>query len=104
MKGMKTSSPKTRRREVLESHLGLSRGTISVRTNLHGLGHHHRPAEESFRQHCAEQCYALCPTATTAEVVGGNIVFIRGEAVDIGFPLTDAEAAILSRLVEVYIG
>ena len=31
-------------------------------------------------------------------------MFIRGEAMDIGVPLTDAEAAILSRLVEVYIG
>ena len=30
-------------------------------------------------------------------------MFIRGEAMDIGVPLTDAEAAILSRLVEVYI-
>ena len=31
-------------------------------------------------------------------------MFIRGEAMDMGVPLTDAEAAILSRLVEVYIG
>ena len=30
-------------------------------------------------------------------------MIIRGEAMDIGVPLTDAEAAILSRLVEVYI-
>ena len=31
-------------------------------------------------------------------------MFIRGEAMDIGVPLTDAEAAIWSYLVEVYIG
>ena len=31
-------------------------------------------------------------------------MFIRGEAMGIGVPLTDAEAAILSWLVEVYIG
>ena len=31
-------------------------------------------------------------------------MFITGEAMDIGVPLTPAEAAILSRLVEVYIG
>ena len=92
---MKTSSPKTWRRELLESHLGLSRGTTSARKNLRRPGHHHRLAEESFKQHCAEQYRALCPTATTAEVVGGNIVFIKGEAMDIGVAVTDAEAAIL---------
>ena len=32
---MKTSGPKTWRKEVLESHLGLSRGTTSTRKNLH---------------------------------------------------------------------
>ena len=101
---MKTSSPKTWWREVLESHLGLSRGPTSSRRNLHRPGHHHRLVEESFRQHCAKRYHALCPTDATAEVVGGNFVFIRGEAMDIGVPLTDAEAAILSRLVEVYIG
>ena len=69
--------------------------------NLHRPGHHHRLAEKSFRQYCAEQYRALCPTTTTAEVVGGNIVFIRGEAMDIGVPLTDAEEAISSQLVEV---
>ena len=31
-------------------------------------------------------------------------MFIRGESMDIGVPLTDAEEAILSRLVEAYIG
>ena len=31
-------------------------------------------------------------------------MFIRGEAMDIGVPLTDVEAAHLSRFVEVYIG
>ena len=102
---MKTSGPKTWRKDVLESHLGLSRGTTSTRKNLHRPGHHHRLAEDSFKLHCAERYRALCPTAVaTAEVVGGNIVFIKGEAMDIGVAMSDAEAAILSRLVEVYIG
>ena len=102
---IKTSGPKTWRKEVLESHLGLSRGTTSTRKNLRRPGHHHRLAEDSFKLHCAERYRALCPTAaTTADVVGGNVVFIRGEAMDIGVAVSDAEAAILSRLVEVYIG
>ena len=102
---METSGPKTWRKEVLESHLGLSRGTTSTRKNLHRPGHHHRLAEDSFKLHCAERYRALCPTGgATADVVGGNVVFIRGEAMDIGVAVSDAEAAILSRLVEVYIG
>ena len=102
---MKTSGPKTWRKEVLESHLGLSRGTASNRKNLHRPGHHHRLAEDSFKLHCAERYRALCPTASArADVVGGNVVFVRGEAMDIGVAVSDAEAAILSRLVEVYIG
>ena len=103
--GMKTSGPKTWRKEVLESHLGLSRGTTSTRKNLRRPGHHHRLAEDSFKLHFAKRYRALCPTAAaTADVVVGNIVFIRGEAMDIGVAMLDAEAAILSRLVEVYIG
>ena len=102
---MKASGPKTWQKEVLESHLGLSRGTTSTRKNLRRPGHHHRLAEDIFKLHCAERYHALCPTATaTADVVGGNIVFIRGEAMDIGVAMSDAEAAILSRLVEVYVG
>ena len=89
---MKTSSPTTWRREVLESHLGLSRGTTSTRKNVHRLDHHPRLAEESFWQHCDEGHHALCLTAATVEVVGRNIVFIRAEAMDIGVPLTGAEA------------
>ena len=100
---MKTSSPKTWHREVLESHSGLSRGTTSVRKNLCRPGHHHRLAEDSFKQHCAERYRALCPSAATVEV-GGNIMLIRGEAMDICVAVTDTEAAILSRLVAVYIG
>ena len=101
----KTSGPKTWRKEVLESHLGLSRGTTSNRKNLHRPGHHHRLAEDSFKLHCAERYRALCPTAgATAVVVGATVVFVRGEAMDIGVAVSDAEAAILSRLVEVYIG
>ena len=102
---MKTSGPKTWRKEVLESHLGLSRGTTSNRKNLHRPGHHHRLAGDSFKLHCAERYRALCPTAAaTAVVVGATVVFVRGEAMDIGVAMSDAEAAILSRLVEVYIG
>ena len=102
---MKTSGPKTWRKEVLESHLGLSRATTSNRKNLHRPGHHHRLAEDSFKLHCAERYRALCPTAAaTAVVVGATVVFVRGEAMDIGVAMSDAEAAILSRLVEVYIG
>ena len=102
---MKTSGPKICWKEVLESHLGLSRGTTSTRKNLRRPWHHHRLAQDSFKLHCAERYRALCPTAAaTTDVVGGNIVFIRGEAMDIGVAMSDAEAAILSRLVEVYIG
>ena len=76
---MKTSGPKTWRKEVLESHLGLSRGTTSNRKNLHRPGHHHRLAEDSFKVHCAERYRALCPTAAaTAVVVGANVVFVKG--------------------------
>ena len=46
---METSSPKKWRREVLESHLGLSRGTTSGRKNLRRLGHHHRLAVDRQR-------------------------------------------------------
>ena len=102
---MKTSGPKTWRKEVLESHLGLSRGTTSNRKNLHRPGHHHRLAGDGFKLHCAERYRALCPTSgATADAVGGNVVFVRGEATDIGVAVSDAEAAILSRLIEVYIG
>ena len=75
---MKTSSPETWRREVLESHLGLSRGTTLVRKNVRRPGPHHRLAEDYFKLHCAKRYRALCPTAATAEVVAGDIVFIKG--------------------------
>ena len=101
---MKTSGPKLWRKEVLEVHLGVSRGTTSTRKNLRRPGHHHRLAEDSFKLHCAERFHALCPSAAaTADVVGASIVFIGGEAMDIGVAVSDAEAAFLSRLVEVYI-
>ena len=41
---MKTFNPKTWRREVLESHLGLSRGTTSSLRNVHRPRHRHRLA------------------------------------------------------------
>ena len=100
---MKTPSQKTWRWEVLENHLGLSRGPTSSQKNLHRPGHHHQLAKEDCKQHCAQRYHALCPTVATVELVGRNIVFIKGEAMDIGLPLTDAETAILSRLVDVYI-
>ena len=53
---------------------------------------------------CAKPYRELCPIASAVEVVGSNILFFGGEAMDIGVPAIDAEAAILSRLVEVYIG
>ena len=78
---------------MLESHLGLSRGTTSTRKNLRRRRHHHRLAEDSFKLHCAERYRALCPTAVaTADVARGNIVFIRWEAMDIGVAVSDAEA------------
>ena len=88
---MKTCGPKTWRKEVLESHLGLLRGTTSTRKNLRRPRHHHRLAEDSFKLHCAERYRALCPTAAaTADVVGGKIVFMRGEAMDIGVAMSHA--------------
>ena len=101
---MKTPSQKTWRSEVSESPLALSRGPTSSRKNLHRPGHHHHLAEERFGHHWAEGYHALCPIAAMAEVVGGKIVFIRGEAMDICVPLTDFEAPVLSRSVDVYIG
>ena len=70
------------------------------------VGRHHLPAEESFPVHCAERCRALCPSACVyaVNVEEKSTVFIRGEGMDLGVPMTDAVAAILSRLVEVFIG
>ena len=45
---MKTPSKKKWRREVLESHLGLSHGPTSSRKNLHKPGHHPQLAKETF--------------------------------------------------------
>ena len=100
------AGPKTWRKDVLESHLGVSRATTSSRKKIDNPGRNHLTAEESFRVHCAERFRALCPSASMCTVnVGENsIVFIRGEGMDLGVPMTDAEAAILSRLVEVDIG
>ena len=56
--------------------------------------------------HCAEHFRALCPSAFVCAInVAENItVLIRGEGMDLGVPMTHAVAAILSCLVEVYIG
>ena len=52
---MRTSSQNSWRREVLESHLGLSSSTTSSHKKLLRSGRHLQLAKESFRQHCAEQ-------------------------------------------------
>ena len=70
------------------------------------VGRHHLAAAESFLVHCAERFRALCPSASVyaVNVEEKSTVLIRGEGMDLGVPMTDAVAAILSRLVEVYIG
>ena len=103
---MMMAGPKTWRKDVLEGHLGVSRGTTSSCKKIDNPGRHHLTAEESFRVHCAERFRALCPGACVCavNVVENSTVFIRGEGMDLGVPMTDAVAAILSPLVEVYIG
>ena len=103
---MMIATPKGWRKDVLEGHLGVSRGTTSSRKKIDNPGHHHLAAEESFRVHCAERFRALCPSASACavNVAERSTVFIRGEGMDLGVPMSDAAVAILSRLVEVYIG
>ena len=103
---MMTAGPKTWRKDLLEDHLGVSRGTASSRKKIDNPGTHHLTAEESFRVHCADVFRALCPGASVCavNVAENSIAFIRGEGMDLGVPMSDAVAAIFSRLVEVYIG
>ena len=103
---MMSAAPKGWHRDVLEGHLGVSRGTTSSRKKIDNPGRHHLAAEESFRVHCAERFRAMCPSASmcAVNVVEKSTVFIRDEGMDLGVLMTDAVAAILSRLVEVYIG
>ena len=105
---MMIATPKGWRKDVLEGHLGVARGTTRSRKKIDNPGRHHLAAEESFRVHCAERFRALCPSASASafavNVAERSIVFIRGEGMDLGGPMSDAVAAILSRLVEVYIG
>ena len=91
---------------MLEGHLGVSRGTTSSRRKIDNPGRRHLTAEENFPVHCAQRFRALCPSASVCavNVVGDSTLFIRGEGMDLGVPMTDAVAAILSHLVEVYIG
>ena len=98
--------PKGWRKDVLEGHLGVSRGTTTSRRKIDNPGRHHLAAEESFRVHRAECFRARCPTASACvvNVAEKSTVFIRGEGMELGVPMTDAVAAILSSLVEVYIG
>ena len=86
--------------------LGVSRGTTSSRKKIDNPGRHHLAAQESFWVHCAERLRALCPSAfaCAVNVAERSTVFIRGEGMDLDVPMSDAVAAILSRLVEVYIG
>ena len=103
---MMMAGPKTWRKDVLEGHRGVSRGTTSSRKKIDNPGRHHLTAEESVQLHCAERFRVPCPSASVCavNVAENSTVFIRGEGMDLGVPMTDAVAAILSRLVEVYIG
>ena len=98
--------PKTWRKDVMEGHRGVSRGTTSSCRKINNLGDHHLTATESFRVHCAERVRALCPSASMCAVnlAENNTIFMRGEGMDLGVLMTDTVAAIWSRLVEVYIG
>ena len=104
--GVMIAAPKAWRKNVLEGHLGVSRGATSSRRKIDNPGRHHLAAEESFRVHCAERFQALCPNAAACavNVAEKSTMFIRGERMDLGVPMRDAVAAILSRLLEVYIG
>ena len=103
---MMMARAKTWRKDVLAGHLGVSRGTTSGRRKIDNPGRHHLTAEESFRLHSPERFRALCPSASVCaiNVAENNTVFIRGEGMDLAVRMTDAVAAILSSLVEVYIG
>ena len=100
------AGPKVWRKDILGGHLGVSRGTTSSRRKIDNCGHRHLAAEESFRVHCAERFRALCPSASlcVVNVAEKSTVFIRGEGMELGVPMSDAVAAILSCSVEVYIG
>ena len=103
---MMNAAPKGWRKDVMEGHPGVSCGTTSSRRKIDNPYRHHLAAEESFRVQCVERFRALCPSASTCavNVAEKSTMFIRGEGMDLGVPVTDAVAAILSRLVEVYIG
>ena len=103
---MMLAGPKAWRKDVVEGHLGASRGTTNSCRKIDNPGRHHLAAEESFRVHCAERFGALCPSTSVCAVhmAEKSTVFIRGGGMDLGVPMSDAVAAILSPLVEVYIG
>ena len=58
---MMIATPKGWCKDVLEGHLGVSRGTTSSRKKIDNLGRHHLAAKESFRVHCAERFRACAP-------------------------------------------
>ena len=93
---MMIAGPKGWRKDVLDCHLGVSRGTTSSRRKIDNPGRHHLAAEESFRVHCAERFRAPCPSASACAVnlAENSTVFFTGEGMDLGEPMTDAVAAI----------
>ena len=102
---MMIAGPKGWRKDVLEGHLGVSRGTTSSRRKIDNPGRHHLAVEESFRVHCAERLRALCPSASACavNVAETSTVFIRDEGMDLGVPMTDAVAAGIHWLAHVHI-
>ena len=100
---MMIAGPKGWRKDASEGHLGVSCATTTSREKIDNPGRHHLAAEESFRVHCTDFFWALCPSASSCavNVAEKSTAFIRGEGMDLGVPMTDAVAAILSSLVEV---
>ena len=82
---MMIAGPKGWRKDVLEGHLGVSRGTTSSRRKVDNLGRHHLAAEESSRVHCAERFRAPCPSASACavNVAEKSTMFIRVEGMDL---------------------
>ena len=81
---MMMAAPKGWRKDVLEGHLGVSRGTTISRRKINNPGRHHLAAEERFRVHCAERFRALCPIASACAVNAAekSTMVLRGEGMD----------------------
>ena len=65
---MMMAGPKTWRKDVLEGHLGVARGTTRSRKKIDNPCRHHLTAEESFQVHCAQRFWAVCPGASVCVV------------------------------------